>query len=66
MGDLEIFGNVMDFVTAMAEVRKIYNEFKDISENETYSEKEREEAKQLTEGGIYKFLHRFQQINGGK
>jgi len=36
-----MFGTAMDFVTAMAELRKVYNSFKDIADNETYSEEER-------------------------
>lgn len=64
MNDLELFGNAMELVTGMVEIRKGYNSIRDIANNETYSEEERKEAKSLTEGGIYKYMGRLNQANG--
>lgn len=62
--DLETYGNAMDFVSAMVEVRKTYDEIKSIADDETYTEQERREAKELTKGGIYEFIGIVQTANG--
>lgn len=51
-------------VQGLAEMRKFYDAFEDISMDETYTPEEREEAKRLVEGGFYKFISRMNMMAG--
>ena len=62
MDDLELFINVSEMVTGLAEVRKIYGSFVDVAHDKTYSQEERYEASELTKDGFHSFVGKIQKM----
>lgn len=65
MNELYRAMNAMAFVNAMVELRLMYNEHIEIANGQGYTESQRYEAQQITEGGFYKFIGRHLEMGMG-
>jgi len=54
------------FVKMLADMRKMYNDMVDISENERYPQEQRDEAEMMTEQGFISYLAKMMRLSTGK
>ena len=64
MDNLDFLKNTTDLIRGLVEVRKIYGSLVVIAHDETYSQKERYEASELTKDGFHSFVGKVQAMDG--